>query len=104
LISKRDQEQTQLFIVPPMTYVPDHIHPNVDVYVKLLSGKVELRKGDKRILDYNGSGIMREYEILAGESHGFSTFNQPVAFLAREIWKNGVNPTSVEQDWVGDPL
>jgi hypothetical protein len=102
LLSRKDYEQTQLFIVPPYTFVPDHIHPNVHVEVRLLAGKTELRKAGKRIVDLGGSD--RVYNIEAGEPHGFSTFNEPVAFLAKETWLNGVQPTSVEEDWVGDKL
>lgn len=102
-IRKHGNEQTQLFIVPPYTFVPDHTHPNVNVRIKVLSGKTELRKAGRKLMDY-GVESDRIYNIEAGEPHGFSTFDQPVVFVAMETWLNGVSPDSVEKDWVGEPL
>lgn len=71
--------------------------------VKLLAGKTELRKGKKRIITH-GEKDGKAYFIDAGEVHGFSTFDQPVSFLVRETWLDGVVPDSIENNWVGEPL
>lgn len=93
--------QLQLFIVPPYTFVPDHVHPSVEIEVTPLSGKVEARRSGRKVV-LQGCGYNKSHFVKAGESHGFSTFNEPFVFLTKQWWINGVKPKSLEEEWAGD--
>lgn len=86
--------------------VPPHTHPNVDTYETHLMGSgnawiedVKLKyslEGDTRHPKY------RRLLIKAGQSH-WGIADTDVEALSFQEWLNGVPPTFITDDWVGDP-
>lgn len=92
----------QLIIVPANTEVKEHKHPNVIGLVRPLYGMAEGTKSGKT--GFLDAGDLKVYTIQDGELHGLRTFEQPFVYGLEQIWLNGVKPTSIEQDWEGEPL
>lgn len=90
-------------MVPPYTFIPDHTHPDVVLVVTPLAGKMEARRnGQSKIIQ--GKGYTKSHRVEPGDSHGFSTFNEPVIYLARQTWLNNIKPQSLERNWSGAEL
>lgn len=102
-LNASEDEQTQLFVVPPYTFIPDHCHPNVEVEVFPLSGKVEARRSGKKAT-IQGRGYKKSHIVKAGETHGFFVFDEPFVFISKQKWLHGQKPVSLEKDWSGTPL
>lgn len=90
--------QTQLFIVPPYTYVPDHNHPDVTIIVTPLSGCARIRRGaDIKLIE--GRGYGKSHTVKKGVSHGFEVGNEPFIYLSQQIWRAGMEVGSLETNW-----
>lgn len=96
VLYRERQYQVQLFTTTEYGHVPHHTHPNVESLERLVCGKVDLNTE-------RGNISMRKLlRVGADEDHWGSIENG--AFFSFQKWLNGVEPSSVTMDWVGDPL
>jgi quercetin dioxygenase-like cupin family protein len=88
--------QVQLFIMPPDSFIEDHIHPNVDSYEVFLGGDIIFRcNGEEHVQDVLGASI----RVLPNSWHGGKFGKRGGSFLSIQKWLNNVPPTSVGNDW-----
>jgi len=88
--------QVQLFIMPPNSFIEDHIHPNVDSYEVFVGGDIAFRcNGEQYIQDVLGASI----RVLPDSWHGGKFGGRGGCFLSIQKWLNDVPPTSVGHDW-----
>lgn len=114
---RRGQLQVQIWLCPPGSEIPDHSHPNVDqiqIYVCgdmlfRINGKITFQStdGDASVPVWgspipNAHGAMGR--VNSTDTHGATIGPAGGSFLNIQLWKNGVEPRSVETDWVGDPV
>jgi len=95
---RNGQFQVQMFIGEPLSSAPKHSHPNIDSVEVVLSGEL--------ILDEAGTAIKPGdvVPVAPGEFHVARAPKEGVCFLSIQKWLNGVNPTSVVDDWDGKPI
>ena len=104
--------QVQLFIAAPNTVIPNHIHPNVDSYEVALNGMefflnddVMLSRERNDTPDGNYSDAMYEtIRVHPDVPHGGIAGKNGGSFMSIQHWLNGVEPTSVGNDWNGDTM
>jgi hypothetical protein len=103
--------QVQLFIVAPNVIIPDHHHPNVDSYEYFLHGMNFSYKGHWLIRNFGGDeidGVAQHAGVTLRvnplDKHGAESSDQGGAFMSIQHWLNGVEPTSVGNDWVGETM
>ncbi len=88
--------QVQLFIMPPNSFIEDHVHPNVDSYEVFIGGDIAFRcDGEEFIQDVLGASI----RVLPDSWHGGKFGERGGCFLSIQKWLNDVPPTSVGHDW-----
>ena len=115
IVLHRDcQFQTQLFFAFPNSKIPEHRHPNVDsievniapcdlfFYVEGLpsiphEALYEMRHGVSR---WWGRGV----RVRPNQFHHLEVGRTGGAFLSVQHWLNGKRPTSVDDDWEGQPM
>lgn len=94
---REGQFQVQLFMGKPRAAAPKHKHPNIDVVDRIVAGMAvfdsENRDHDDKKTDIN---------IHPNEMHESYTGRHGACFLCFQKWLNGVPPSSVELDWVGE--
>lgn len=96
VLYREQQYQVQLFTTTEYGHVPHHTHPNVESLERLVCGKVDLNTA-------RGNISMRKLlRVAASEDHWGSIENG--AFFSFQKWLNGITPTSVTMDWIGEPL
>lgn len=94
---RNGQFQVQMFVLGAETAAPEHIHPNVDSAEYLVNGTIsfgprQMRKAGPLVL------------IAPGEPHIAKAGPIGCTFISFQKWINDEKPTSVELDWVGEPL
>ena len=102
--------QVELFIVPEAnSSFTNHRHPNVDTYEFPLSGEHMLYFDEKPVYyeedmkDWvKGLHNTGPLHILPEQFHSGKGVT-PYAFLSIQKWLNGVEPSSVGFDWIGEP-
>ena len=110
-VYRSGQFQVQLFTATPNTIIPSHTHPNVDSYEVALSG-MEFYLNDKVVLPRWYANIkapdsnlpMSHYEVvrvLPECPHSAIAGKDGGSFMSVQQWLNGVEPTSVGNDWDG---
>lgn len=88
--------QVQLFIMPPNSFIEDHVHPNVDSYEVFIGGDIAFRcDGEEYVQDVLGASI----RVLPDSWHGGKFGERGGCFLSIQKWLNNVPPTSVGHDW-----
>ena len=109
--------QVQLFITKADTVIPEHVHPNVDSYEVALAG-MEFNCNGKTVMPmwFNNSmdettdeakkwglakGAYNFIRIEPETKHGAKSSPTGGAFMSVQRWLNGVEPTSVGNDWFG---
>tara|TARA_R100000353_G_C6413001_1_gene170976 strand:- start:29 stop:556 length:528 start_codon:yes stop_codon:yes gene_type:complete len=113
-IYRVDEFQVQLFTATPNTVIPSHTHPNVDSYEVALSG-MEFYLNDKVVLprwyaDLKASNCdlsTSHYEVvrvLPDCPHSAKAGKNGGSFMSVQRWLNGVEPTSVGNDWDGKTM
>ena len=103
VINRKNQFQIEMFIVLPNVIIPEHIHPNIDSYEIAISGMTFIHSG---ITMMTSEGSCSGMSIYVDHSHwhgGYSSENGGF-FLSAQQWLNGVQPTSVGNDWCGDTM
>lgn len=96
-------EQVTLF---PEVPVQKHHHPNINTYECHITGSGSAWLDGRELpftYDYNrGSPMSRRLLIKAGEPH-WGVAKTVVVALSFQEWLNGVPPTHITDDWVGEP-
>lgn len=92
----------QLIVIPSNTVVNKHSHPDVFKTVQPIFGCATcFRDGQEKLIS---SELGKVYEIQAGEVHGVKTHGSAFAYISKQLWLNGVIPTSIELNWEGEKL
>ena len=113
-VYRSGEYQVQLFTATPDTVIPSHTHPNVDSYEVALSG-MEFFLDDKVVLPRwyadmpatNSNLAMSHYEVvrvLPDSPHSALAGKDGGSFMSVQHWLNGVEPTSVGNDWIGSTM
>lgn len=93
------QFQVQLFIGVPGSFAPKHAHPNIDSIDIVIAGRAgfvsERGEYDKD---------KRRIHVLPNEMHVTRAGRDGGAFFTIQKWRHGMTPTSVEMDWIGEPI
>lgn len=89
--------QAQLFIVAPGATSPKHSHPNIDSVEYGIAG-ADTFTSDR---NHRIHGLIC---VAPGEGHTAFANEGGGAFISFQKWLNGKKPTSVELDWVGEPI
>lgn len=107
ILDRESQFQTELVIAHPNTaaWPGEHRHPNVaSVEVEIFNCKGLTRNGEpitKPDVVYDGRYLV----YLAPEDfHGSKDNTEGISLLSFQKWLNGVPPTSVGEDWLGEPV
>jgi len=106
--------QVQLFIFPPCSEVPPHVHPNMDSFEAYMGGEplfqidgIKTDHHDKlenfdtledKDAFYNQL-FLKSFRITEKTLHHARFGKKGGAFLSIQHWKNGVKPTSPADDW-----
>lgn len=90
--------QVEMFLCEPEATAPRHGHPNIDSVEVLLTGEIDF-DSDRKAVDQRGV-----LHIEPGESHVATAGACGGAFLSIQKWLNGMTPTTVTDDWTGDPI
>lgn len=106
------QFQVQMFVFPAATEVAPHRHPNVDTIEMHVAGDYDFRVSgvssipidhlqDRRgpVSRWWGRGV----RVRPTDWHGLSV-KSGATFLSVQHWLNGVAPTTVGNDWEGEPV
>ena len=117
LVCRKGQFQVEMGIVPPDSFIPEHVHPNIDSY--------EVGVGGGMCLSRNGQWIVKEtldidppspedpslnrkrgaaIRVRPGDVHGGCFGTEGAVFYSVQHWLNGVKPTSVAHDYSGKVL
>lgn len=117
VIYRKGQFQVEMIIVPPNSFIPEHVHPNIDSY--------EVSVGGGLCLSRNGQWTVREtldldppspedpnlnrkrggaIRVRPGDVHGGCFGHEGAVFYSVQHWLNGVKPTSVAHDYSGKVL
>lgn len=112
VLFREGQFQVQMCLCKPNSHITDHAHPNVDSVLIYVTGELGLTLGGQLAFDtkdvreledgtnsHNGYAV----SIPAGMVHGAVVGPMGGAFITLQHWLSGT-PTSVEKDWVGEPL
>lgn len=103
-LHREGQFQAQLFTLSPNVVVPNHIHPNVRSFEVVIRG-ITFRLFDETLLTPDDTHLIgRAVYVGNNDWHGGFSSNKGGAFLSVQEWLNGIKPSSVEDDWVGDPM
>ena len=103
--------QVQLFTITPDTIVPEHMHPNVDSFEVALAGIEFYLNGETALsMDYSldihkesklSMAFYKVLRVLPETPHGGLSSSNGGCFMSVQHWLNGVEPTSVGNDWKG---
>lgn len=91
--------QVQLFITHPNRTSPWHAHPNIESVEYGICGGTQSFFRTER--NSQIAGLMM---VDAGEFHEAGAGDIGGSFISLQKWINGVQPSSVELDWVGAPI
>lgn len=116
LLHREGQFQTQMFIAPPCTIIPEHTHPNVDsieVYAggqiyfshsgKLITTKENCTKDLKSTLGVSTNRGLA-IRVKPNDPHGGYMGENGGVFLSVQHWLNNVEPHCVAADYIGKTM
>ena len=113
LIHRERDLQTQMFIVPPDTIIPEHTHPNVDSFEVYGGGEIYFTHGGKFVSDKK---LVKENEhkncylrgvtirVKPNDKHGGTFGKEGGIFFSVQKWLNGVQPHCVASDYIGKTM
>jgi quercetin dioxygenase-like cupin family protein len=96
---RQGQFQVQFFIAKPNASAPKHSHPNIDSVEYGIAGAGQDTFKSERNVHIGGL-----FMIAPCETHTAQAGPGGGAFLSFQKWLNGVEPSSVELDWSGEPI
>jgi hypothetical protein len=78
--------QLELWLCPPWSFIPPHIHTGFDSYIIHIWGRIEAMK------EYRNKVLplftfFSRFKIAANQTHGFNGRNSWFIFLNLEHWK-----------------
>lgn len=91
------RRQLELWFCPPGSYVPKHIHPDIDSFIVHIWGKVTVYKEQKQ-RELPIFSLFKSFKIPALISHGFTSYNNWFVFLNIEKWRPGISKTTAAQN------
>lgn len=112
---RNDPWQVELVIIKPglPPWPGEHCHPNVDSYEVTWYNNVNFTKNGKVV---NGPELVVPVELAKGsfalakcvrlkptDYHGINNLPEGGSLISVQRWLNGVKPTSVGNDWRGQP-
>ena len=99
VLFREGQFQVELYLVRPNTASPEHSHPGVDNIVLLWGGDIGSSADTivPAMLGIHGQIIKN------GSTHALHAGKKGCAVLSIEKWAEGMKPSSVSINWVGDP-
>jgi len=102
---RHENLQAEMFMVPPNTEIPDHLHPNVDSIEVAVWG-AQLRHSGQVVMSFDDMELSRggALRVRPGDWHGGKASPHGACFLSFQKWINQVPPTSVVNDWSGEVL
>lgn len=97
------QIQVEFIFIRGGVAVPPHIHPNVDTYEVPWHGDEAFAHVEGRLYPPNepGDRTPRFIPLAFGAMHSAWPGNG-LALLSIQAWLNGVPPTFITDDWVGE--
>ena len=112
VIYRNKNFQVELFICKPNTFIPEHIHPDVDSFEVFLYG-MKFTHGGKIII--NDEQAVEEIDgmpayayqtirVKPNDYHGGASSKNGGSFLSIQRWLNDINPTTVSDNWHGDTM
>ena len=99
VIFRKDQFQAELYIGRPHASAPRHSHPNIDSSEIGIAG---LAVFDCDLKDYNKNKT--RIHVHPNEMHTAHMGRVGGCFISFQKWSEGVEPTSVGYDWVGEAI
>jgi hypothetical protein len=99
VLFREGQFQAEIYLVRPNTASPEHSHPGVDNIVLLWGGDIG---SSADTIAPAALGVHGQI-IKNGSTHALHAGNKGCAVLSLEKWADGMKPTSVSINWVGDP-
>lgn len=100
LLYSDGQFQVEMLSVTPNTILTTHSHPDVDSYEVYVSGDLTFEVDDK---SYVPTESYSDYvRVPDGCTHGGKTGERGGVFLSVQLWKNGVKPTFISENWNGE--
>lgn len=116
LMHRQGQFQTQMFIVPPHTIVPEHTHPNVDSYEIYGGGEIRFSHSGKLLSEDHECVIDPDspmglaalhrtiVRVKPNDVHGGFTGENGGVFFSVQHWLNNVKPHCVAADYIGKTM
>lgn len=101
-LHREGQFQAQLFTVEPNVIIPEHIHPNIDSFEIAIRGMTLFHSGQILLTPYDTNLIGNAVFVGHDQWHGGCACEKGGAFMSVQQWLNGIKPSSVADDWVGD--
>lgn len=93
--------KAELWIIPPLFKIDEHLHPNQDIKIIYLWGEAIFYRNNRNIDEYKSFSVSREtifktFNVRAYHSHWFDNFYHRLVFINLEFWK--IKPTSAAVD------
>ena len=113
LIHREKYLQTQMFIAPPHTIIPEHTHPNVDSFEIYGGGEIFFTHSgkpayEKKLVkenEFNNCGLRgTTIRVKPNDKHGGTFGEEGGIFFSVQKWLNGVKPHCVAADYVGKTM
>jgi len=103
-LHREGQFQVQLFILRPNVIIPEHIHPNIDGFEIAMRGVTLVHSGQIVSTPYDTNLLGRAIFVGHDQWHSGYSCEKGGVFMSAQQWLNGVKPSSVTDDWVGDSI
>lgn len=104
VIYREGQVQVELIFIREGVSVPSHSHPNVETYEVPIHGEGAYAYVEGKLHKPNrpGDRTPRFIPLAFGAAHRAVTGNG-LALISIQNWRQGVMPTFITDDWVGEP-
>ena len=116
LMHREEQFQTQMFIVPPDTIIPEHTHPNVDSFEVYGGGEMffshsgrlaNLKEDIKEDMESKFKTCKIRGHVIRvkpNDKHGGTFGKEGGIFFSVQHWLNNVKPYCVAKDYNGKTM
>lgn len=116
LMHREGQFQTQMFVVPPYTIIPEHTHPNVDSIEAYGGGEINFSHSGKLVVPENECVLDKEspfglaalrgqlIRVKPNDLHGGFFGENGGVFFSIQHWLNDVKPHCVAADYIGKTM
>lgn len=97
VLFREGQFQVELYLVKPDTFSPEHSHPGVENVVLIWGGDIGDSASTITTPPFGVQG-----PTIRNNTHELHAGANGCAVLSIEKWDEGLKPTSVSINWVGD--